>query len=784
MKKLTALFIFFLIYSNTPAQTISGYITDSKTGEALIGATIYETNSHTGAVTNRYGFYSLSFATDNPRIIVSFIGYQPDTAGFAISKDTILNIRLEPASQTLKEIQVTGKATQQETSLGLVNIPIERLKSISLVMGEPDILKALALSTGVSIVNEGTSILLVRGGTADQNLILLDEATVYNLSHLFGLVSVLNPDAIKNVDLYKAGFPARFGGRLSSVLDITMKEGNNQQKKGEWSIGLLSSRFNLEGPLSNKLKGRTSYMFSGRAFYLGLFTLPSYIAYSLRKEERFATYWMYDANFKVNHRLKNGDQLFLSFYNGNDYYKAGEGQNDQRSTFGLSWGNLTASTRYIRPVSSKLFFKSVLAYTRYWYGTKLENYFIADGKEIRDNFLYSIPSIRDWTLKTSVDYFPSTNHQIKAGLEGILHRYRPSAIETSFPVDPDTLRKINTPVPATEIAFFAEDEMRLRSWLKANIGFRGAFFGIQNTMYFSPEPRLTVNVLLPHNFALKGAYSQMRQFIHLLVNNGLGLPNDIWVPATRQVPPQFSRQVALGITKSLPNRNLELSLEAYHKTMTHLIDYKDGVNYLTNFRPWEETVEKDGKGESYGLELFINRTQGRFTGWLAYTLAWNIRQFAAINEGNPYAAPFDRRHNLNLTGSYRISSGVSVSANWIFQSGSPVTVPVAVRQDYESEDGFPILIYKERNNFRMPAYHRLDVAFAFRHTTHKGKQATWTVGVYNMYNRINPFYVDIQRWSVYANASPSSPTIGYDNRLRMGGFLPVLPYLTYSKKFR
>lgn len=769
------------VYSQN--ATLSGYITDAKTGEALIGATIYETGSGIGTATNRYGFYSLPVQEANVQIVFSFIGYQADTVGFVFSKDTVLNRRLKPEIQSLREVQVTGKTSQRETPLGLVNIPIARLKSIPVLMGEPDIIKALSLTPGVSIGNEGTSNMLVRGGTPDQNLILLDEATVYNVSHLFGLVSVFNPDAIKNVDLYKAGFPARFGGRLSSVLDITMKEGNNQEKKGEWSIGLLSSRFNLEGPLSNKLKGRTSYMVSARAFYLGIFTLPSYIAYRARKGDYFATYWMYDLNFKVNHKFKDGGQAFLSFYNGTDFYRAGDASSNQRSTFGLAWGNTTATARYVRSFTPKLFFKSALTYTRYRYGINLENFAVVDNREVRDNFLYSTPSIRDWTLKTSMDWFPNANHQVKAGFEGILHQYRPSNIETAFEINPDTLRKINTPVPATEMAVFVEDDVRIAPWLKANVGFRGVVFNVRDATYFSPEPRLTFNVLLPNDFAIKGAYSQVRQFIHLLINNGIGLPNDIWVPATRQVPPQFSRQVALGITKTLTRQNLELSVEAYHKTMTNLIDYKEGVNYLTNFRPWEETVEKNGIGEAYGLELFVNRTQGRFTGWLAYTLAWNTRRFAAINNGNQYPAPFDRRHNIALTGAYRLSSKVSVSANWIFQSGSPVTVPVAVRQDFER--GFPVFIYGERNNFRMPAYHRLDMAFTFKHTTRKGKQATWALGVYNLYNRINPFYVDVQRRLIWQNQTNfSGPITGSDNWLRMGGFLPVLPYFSYSKKFR
>jgi hypothetical protein len=781
-------FLFLLAYllpTSLSAQTVSGYVTDSLTGEALIGASIYESLSRKGVVTNKYGFYSLSLSGKELRFNASYIGYKSASFNFQIAQDTLVNIRLSPVIRSLSEVTVTDKAVQQqEVPLGLVSIPVERLKSIPVLLGEPDIIKALALTPGVSIGLEGTSGLLVRGGSQDQNLILLDEATVYNVSHLFGLVSAINPDAIKKADLYKAGFPARYGGRLSSVLDVTMKEGNNQAKKGEWSIGLLSSRFLLEGPLTRKLRNRTSYLFSARAFYLGLFTLPSYIAYRVGRENYFVTYWMYDANFKLNHRFNDGSQLFLSFYQGNDFYKAGEGDSGQRSTFGLNWGNTTGTVRYVRPLSSRLFFRSVLTHSIYRYGIAIESFNVTDNKQTKDTFFSSRPGVQDWTLKTGFDYFPSTSHQVRFGAEGTYHRYQPAYIRTSYTVNEETLRNINAPVLANEGAFFVEDEVSVRPWLKTNLGLRSVLFNVENKNYFSVEPRLAANILLPRDFALKGAYSQMRQFIHLLVNSGIGLPNDIWVPATASVPPQYSRQVAFGVSKTLPASNLELSIEAYHKTMTNLIDYKDGVNYLTNFNEtWQETIVKNGIGEAYGLELFVNKTQGRFNGWLAYTLAWNNRRFSEINTGKWYPAPFDRRHNIALTGSFAITPRVNVSANWVFQSGSPVTVPIAVREDFER--GFPVFIYRDRNNFRMPAYHRLDLSFTFAHTTRKGKQAFWAVGVYNLYNRANPFYVDVQRRIVKQDMQDfHAPIIGTNNSLRMGSFLPILPFFSYTKKFK
>ncbi|MBD0256017.1 MAG: TonB-dependent receptor [Cytophagales bacterium] len=775
--------LLFLVPASLPAQTVSGYVTDSTSGEALVGAALHETGSQRGTVSNKYGFYSLSLPGTGGQLTVSYLGYRTATFRLQAGRDTVLHVKLAGAAQALPEVTVTDKLGQQEAPLGLLNLPVERLKSVPVLFGEPDLIKALALTPGVSIGLEGTSGLLVRGGTQDQNLILLDEATVYNVSHLFGLVSAINPDAIKNVDLYKAGFPARYGGRLSSVLDITMKEGNNQARKGQWSIGLVSSRFLREGPLTKKLRNRTSYLFSARAFYLGLFTLPSYIAYKAGGGP-FVTYWMYDANLKINHKFRDGGQLFLSFYRGNDFYRAGEGDDKQRSEFGLAWGNTTATARYVRPLSSKLFFRSVLTRSGYQYGIDIAGFTRQDDKMVRDNSFYSRPGIRDWTVKTGLDYFPAPNHQVRVGLEGTNHRYQPANIRTSYPVEPDQLARINAPIRANEGAVFAEDEVRVTSWLRTNLGVRGTLFNVEGKSYAFVEPRVTANVRLPRSFALKGAYSQMRQPIHLLVNSGLGLPNDIWVPATRQVPPQYSRQFSFGVTKTLPNQYLELSLEAYHKEMRGLIDYKDGVNYLTNFNEtWQETVEKDGTGRAYGLEVFVNKTKGRLNGWLAYTLAWNNRRFSTINGGNPYPAAFDRRHNVALTGTFEITPRVHVAANWVYQSGAPVTVPVAVREDFET--GFPVFIYRERNNYRMPAYHRFDVTFNFTHTTRRERIATWSVGVYNLYNRANPFYMDVRRLVIPENPGvPRSRYLGVNNTLRVGSFLPILPFISYTKKIK
>ncbi len=766
------------------AFTVSGYITDAATGEALPGASLYEYRLRLGTAANRYGFYSITLPKGEAGLVISYVGYQTDTLRLSLQGDTTVAVKLQPAVSQLGEIIVKGDAAEPlaERPAGLVNIPLPRLKAVPGLLGESDILKALALTPGVGTGNEGTAGLLVRGGTPDQNLILLDEATVYNVAHLFGLVSIFNADALKQVDLYKAGFPARFGGRLSSVVDVTMKEGNNQKVQGEAGIGLVGSRFTIEGPLSRALRGRSSFMLSGRASYIGLLLLPNYIGFKAGRTPQYFNYWLYDTNAKINHQFKDGSGLFFSFYKGKDTWRAQEGSSAELSRFGLDWGNTTATARYTRPLSSKWFFRSVLTYARYGHGIRSSNVYRNDGQETPGNHYNSEATVRDWTLKAGVDVFPSTRHQIKFGLEGTHHTYRPNRIETSYPVHPDTLSKANAPVYAVETALYAEDNISFTPWLRANLGLRSVAFGVEGRTYSSLEPRTSLTLTLPRHFAIKGAYSQMRQFIHLLVSSGVGLPNDIWVPATERVPPQTSRQVSLGLFKEITHLNLEVSLEGYYKTMNQVIDYQTGVNYLSYRQSWENQIEKGGTGRSYGLELFVNKTKGRFTGWASYTYAWNWRRFAGINDGNWYLAPYDRRHQAALTGNYAFSPKFNLSATWVYHSGQPTTVPVALRQNLDNR-GYDWLIFGERNNYRMPAFHRLDVAANLIRQSRRGRQITWSLGLYNAYNHKNPYFLDLSRKPLLDKSTDPPDKVGTSYRLVQQSVFPLLPFVSYAVKF-
>ncbi|WP_187264543.1 TonB-dependent receptor [Pontibacter beigongshangensis] len=435
--------------------TVSGYVTDKATGETLIGATVQAPASRSGVVSNQYGFYSLTLPAGETTLQVSYIGYQSQTLSLHLQRDTTLALPLTAASTTMNAVTVTAPGQQQLAPAGLLSMPVERLQRVPTLLGEPDLIKALALTPGVTTGNEGTTGLLVRGGTQDQNLILLDEATVYNAAHLFGFVSIFNSDALKKVDMYKGGFPARFGGRLSSVLDITMKEGNNQELKGEASIGLISSRFNLEGPIGSD---RTSFMFSGRASYLSLLLLPRYFDFKRKSTASYYNYHLYDLNGKVNHQFKDGSRLFLSIYNGTDFWNAQEKNSDELTKLQLGWGNTTATARYSRVLHPKLFYRSVLTHSQYRYHLTGENRFQeSESNQITSTYATQ-STVRDWTWRNGIDYFPGANHQVKLGSEITNHVFQPGAIRTNSALDTDTLQRANQQIGAWEYVLYAEDE--------------------------------------------------------------------------------------------------------------------------------------------------------------------------------------------------------------------------------------------------------------------------------------------------------------------------------------
>ena len=790
LRRLCISTLFLLLFSQLAiAQkfTISGYVKDKATGEALIGANIYNKANFSGTTSNNYGFYSITLPKDSVTLVISFVGYKPIEAKIFLDKNTEFNVGLS-GSLALKEVVITAEEEiQQRTQMSTITIPIKQIKSLPALMGEVDVLKVLQLLPGVQSGTEGSSGIYVRGGGPDQNLILLDGVPIYNASHLFGFFSVFNADAINNVDLIKGGFPARYGGRLSSVIDISMKEGNNQAFKGSASIGLISSKLTLEGPI--KKSENTTYILSGRRTYIDILAQPFIKAQS--NGENTGGYYFYDLNAKINHKFSNSDRLYLSGYFGNDkaYAKSKyDYTNDNEKTeykdqFGLQWGNIITAARWNHLFNPKLFSNVTLTYSRYKFKVfeKSKETKTKGGKKTTENSAFEYSSgINDLAAKIDFDFIPNPNHYIRFGINGIRHEFNPGILAYK-----DTSSKIDTTTSsfnksANEFATYIEDDFKIGKKFKVNVGLHLSGFYVDKQFYTSLQPRLSMRYLLNNGIALKASYAKMQQYVHLLTNSGIGLPTDLWVPATKRVKPQQSTQYAVGIAKTI-NRTFEVSLEGYYKEMNNLIEYKDGASFTSIEKDWQDKIEI-GKGNSYGAEFFIQKKHGKFTGWLGYTLSRTNRQFKNINFGKEYPYRYDRRHDVSITGVYKIKENLELAAVWVYGTGNAVSLPTKsyLKNDEETGEqyggnygfyGREVNLYENKNDFRMRAYHRLDFSIAWTKQKKRGVRK-WTLGVYNVYNRKNPFFI----------------AIGYDyktdsKKFKQYSLIPFLPSFSYRFDF-
>ena len=768
--------------------TINGYIKDASSGESLIGANIFEKNTLSGTSSNTYGFYSLTLpASDSLTILYSYVGYGAQAVQLALTQDTTINIELTDNAQ-LDEVVVTATEMdkiQEVTQMSTVSVPIEQIKSLPAFLGEVDVLKTLQLLPGVQSGNEGTSGLYVRGGGPDQNLILLDGVPVYNASHLFGFFSVFNADAINNVQLIKGGFPARYGGRLSSVIDINMKEGNTQEFHGEGSIGLIGAKLTLEGPI---IKDKTSFIVSGRRTWIDLLARP--LIKSQTGGEVTTGYYFYDLNAKVNHRFSNRDRLYLSAYLGNDQFYAryqyeeaerGTTLND-RDEAGLEWGNITSALRWNHTFTPKLFSNLSLTYSRYHFDlfNEYRYEYLSDtsNQKLTDQGLLKyISGIEDLGAKLDMDYIPSPRHFVRFGGNVIRHTFRPGALNVKYDdqVGSDQLDTLlgarNT--YATEFAAYVEDDIEITQRLKLNAGAHFSGFYVNQELYTSLQPRLAARYLLSDKISLKASYARMAQFIHLLTNSGIGLPTDLWVPATDRIRPQNAQQWALGAAREWGN-GYEVSLEGYYKTMDNLIEYREGASFIDVNSDWQDKVTV-GDGRSYGGELLIQKKEGRTTGWLGYTLSWTDRQFDELNFGKRFPYKYDRRHDVSLAVVHNWKENVEVSFAWVFGTGNAVTLPQEIYSGAPQRSGSSfyssdVYYYGERNSFRMRAFHRLDASITFNKKTRWGERS-WVFGVYNAYSRRNPFYIDLEQ-------NYSSP-----NQFRQYSLFPIIPSISYRFNF-
>lgn len=764
--KIAKTFLMVLLPFITKAQqvTISGYISEKKSSERLIGASVFIPEKNIGTTSNTFGFYSITVPAGEVDLHVSYIGFQPYTTKFRADKNTNLNIDLEAVSN-LKEVVVTSQkdAIQSRTQMSSIDLPVSTIKALPAFLGEADVMKAIQLLPGVQAGNEGTSGIYVRGGGPDQNLILLDGVPVYNASHMFGFFSVFNADAIRNVEVIKGGFPARYGGRLSSVIDINMKEGDKNKLHGEGGIGVIASRLTLEGPIQ---KGKSSFMISGRRTYVDVLAQP------FMNSDLKSGYYFYDLNGKANFKLGNKDHIYVSGYFGNDKFyskqKDESGYIGSSSSFNASlrWGNITAVGRWNHEFAPKLFGNLTTYYSQYK--------FIIGAEQKSTNFIGNeryllryTSGINDKAVKYDFDFIPGPNHFIKAGVGYIYHTYNTGAQQT----------KITTPVQnldttigtkalnAGEMDAYIEDDIRITSKLKTNIGVHATGFMVRNNFYHSIQPRVGARYLINDRLSIKASYVQMNQFINLLTNSSIGLPTDLWVPVTDKIPPQLSHQAAAGIAYTYWT-GIEISVEGYYKTMENIIEYKEGASYFNSTTSWEEKVEL-GKGKSYGGELFVQKKKGKFTGMLGYTLSWTTRQFDNLNNGEEFPYRYDRRHDLKIAGVYSLTDRIEVSAEWVYGTGNAITVPLG---KYQGPDGNVLDIYGKRNDFRMQPYHRGDISIKFSKFK-KNWQSAWIVSVYNVYNRQNPFYV-------YSSTNNAGSTT-----FKQVSLFPIIPSISYQFKF-
>lgn len=773
--------------------TVSGYVTEKGSKEFLPGVTVYHPESDVIAFTNNYGFYSITVPKrDTTVLFFSVMGFAVDTFRLSIREDHTLNVDLNPVFVLDAVSVVSEKQNSQVVQMSSVKITPMEVKKLPALFGEKDVFKTLLLMPGVQSASEGTSGIYVRGGGADQNLIILDEAIIYNASHLLGFFSIFNGDAIRSVELIKGGFPARYGGRLSSVIDVKMKEGNKSSYHGEGGIGLISSHIMVEGPI---VKDKASFMISARRTYFDILARP---VLKLVEPGLSVGYFFFDLNGKLNYDFGDKDKLFISGYWGRDKFYMNEKWDDEINKMGLYWQNGTASVRWNHIFSNKLFSNLSFIFNDY----KMDIY----NKYIDPDYEYHLDfnsGIRDYALKADLIYNLNNTHTFLMGAMVTLHQARPNAYVIKE--DNDKYSKVSNAY-GLESALYFEDEINIRNRLKINPGLRAVLFSVQGKFYFLPEPRLGMSYNIKKNLAVKASYAMMNQYMLLLSSSTIGLPTDLWVPVTRNIKPQRSQQVALGIAYDLEKPRLSFSLEGYYKKLDHIIGYKEGASFLmgalegelnTENSAWESKTTS-GQGWAYGMEFLVRRNVGKVTGWIGYTLSWIQHQFDELNYGKKFYARYDRRHDISVVLMYSPTKRINLSLSWVYATGNAVTLTESIylsetMQEYYNEvmqrgnqypysysTGF-IENYGEKNNIRMRAFHHLDVSAQFIKPHKKGRfESIFEVSVYNVYNHRNPFFYYIRNETVMDEITGETEQV---YKLKQLSIFPIIPSFTYHFKF-
>jgi hypothetical protein len=753
--------------------TVSGYVKDSENGEVLIGVNVYVTELKTGTVTNAYGFYSISVQPGKYKLAFSYVGFITLEKQIELKSNVTLNLELSPQKKELDEVVITGErpeANVKRTEMSVNKLDNSAIKKIPALMGEVDILKTIQMLPGVLPTAEGTSGFSVRGGNMDQNLIVLDEATVYNASHLMGFFSIFNNDAIRDIKLYKGDIPPMYGGRLSSVLDVRMKEGNTKKFSATGGVGLISSRLTLEGPIGKHEK--TSFLISGRRTYADLF-FPLLTDSGVKK----SIMYFYDFNLKVNHQLNQNNKFYLSAYLGRDKF-------GQKGSSDAGFGNKTGTLRWNHLFTDRLFMNVSAIVANYDYSLQMS----MGGSEYVWN-----SKMLDYTVKADFNYFLNPENEIKFGLSSTYHDFDPCEAYMQ-----GTNSRLSIPYPknyALEHGFYLANQQKLGDKLTLKYGFRYSIFQnigkgtlykfnseykVTDSLYYPSgkifhtyqgiEPRAGLNFSINENSSVKASYSHTLQYMQLASNSTGGMPLDVWFPSSPNVKPQKADQYSIGYFRNFLNNTIETSVEAYYKDMRNVIDFKDHPQLLMN--PRMEGEIRTGVSKAYGLEFFIKRNEGKLTGWISYTLSKVKRKVDGINDGNWYPSPYDKPNTVNVIVSYEFSKRHILSANWIYATGAPFTAPVAIFP-YDSTIN---KIYSTRNGFRMRDYHRLDLSFTIKDKERPGKfwHGEWVFSMYNAYGRHND-------WMLNYVEKTKSPGIISSERW----YLPFVffPGITYNFNF-
>ena len=767
--RLLAFLLFPSLLAAQTTATVSGSLRDALNGETLIGATVEAVGLGKGNVSNEYGFYSFSLPVgrDSVTLRFSYIGYGTELRRVKPLGNIKLDVSLRPEGSILEEVVIKANSLAERvksTEMSVATIGTKEVKAVPALFGETDIIKILQLKPGFTPGSEGTTGLFVRGGNNDQNLIVLDEAVVYNANHLFGFFSTFNSDAVKDLKVYKGGFPAQYGGRLSSVIDVRMKEGNNQKFSGSGGLGLIASRLTLEGPIQ---KNKSSFVVSGRRTYADLITRQINKANVGKKDYNpIPDYYFYDLNTKVNFTLSDKDRLYLSGYFGRDVF----GFKNETFDFRFDWGNTTGTARWNHVFGPHLFANTTFTYSDYRY--RIQN--------ILQGFSFKLGSnVKDANTKVDFYYQPSNRHTVRFGANATYHDF----IVGRFKAGSDD-GSINFESGQTyngmEYGLYANDEWAATARLKLSYGARISAWQNQPAFYANFEPRAAANYAFNEKWSLKASYSRMSQYVHLLASSGLSLPTDIWYPSTKGIKPEISDQIALGTTR-LVGDNILVTWEAWYKWLQRQIDFKDGAEIYGNKNLENELTV--GRGYAFSpMELEIEKKEGRLTGWIGYTLSWSKRGgFPDINNGSFFSTRFDTRHNLSVVGIYSLSKRWQLTATWVYTSGYVTWLPSG-RFSVQDVGGAPLQAivpyYGPRNTFRMPAYTRSDLGVVWKWRT-KRLENDLTLSVYNATDRRNPYFI-------YIDAETQESPLGeIPTRIKAKqvSLFPVLPSITWNFKF-